>query len=757
MRPAPLSRRAFLGAGGALAVGLGLGAPRRAATQAAGGPAPAAPAGWPTDRYLGKPVAPDQVDAFLVVHADDTVTLFTGKVDIGTGGRAALRQMLAEELDVPIERITEMVEGDTALTPDQGPTAGSQGVSRGGQELRRAGATARRALVAMAAARLGVPAADLETADGVVRPKAGGAGVSYGALVGDRRLGLAIDPKVPLRAPAEFRHIGKSFPRPDVPAKVTGRDLYVQNLALPGMLHGRAIRPPAVGATLLSVDESSVAAVPGARVIRQGSFLGVVAPREWDAVRAARLLRATWSPGTGLPDQARLFAAIRATPVVREQEVARTGDLSALTSAAPGTRVLAATYEWPIQTHGSIGPSCGVADVRDDRATIWTPSQGTHRHQAGFARILGLPKERVRLIYLDGAGSYGQNGYEDAAADAALLSKAVGRPVRVQWSREDEHGWDPKGPPQLLDLRAAVDGRGEVLAWETQAWLPAATQGLPNIPLLAPLAAGIAQPLGRSTGLISQNIDPPYAIANVHAVVHWLADTPLRPSNIRAPGKVANTYAVESFVDEVCAAARVDPVEFRARRLTDPRGLAVLRRAAARMGWQPRPSPRPADPGAAVLTGRGIAYVHYKHNENYVAIGMEVAVERASGRVRVTRVVCAHDCGLMINPDCVQAQLEGNILQTLSRTLHEEITFDRERVTSVDWARYPILTFEEAPPIEFELIQRLDAPPLGVGEAASAPVPAALANAVFDATGARLRTVPFRPERVKAALEAARA
>jgi CO/xanthine dehydrogenase Mo-binding subunit len=744
-----LSRRSFLKAGGALVVGFGFGGvgARRAGAQIA----------WPTDRLLGKSLAPDAVDAFLAIHADGSVTLFTGKVDIGTGGRAALRQMVAEELDVAIERITTMIEGDTALTPDQGPTAGSQGISRGGQELRRAGATARQALLALAAQRLGRPVGDLETTDGVVRPKDGGPGVSYGELIGDRQLGLPIDAKAPLKAPKDFRYIGKSVPRPDVPAKVTGRNLYVQDLRLPGMLHGRVIRPPAVGATLVSVDESSIVSVPGTRVVRTGSFLGVVADREWDAVRAARRIIARWSPGSGLPDHARLADAVRATPVVRDQEVARKGDLAALRSGAPGVRTLAATYWWPVQTHGSIGPSCGVADVRADRATIWTPSQATHRFQAAFARILGLPRERVRLIYVDGAGSYGQNGAEDAACDAALLSKAVGRPVRVQWSREDEHGWDPKGPPQLLDLRAAVDDRGEVVAWETQAWLPAATQGLPNIPLLAPDAAGIAQPLGRQSGQIQQNIDPPYRIPNVHAVVHWLADTPFRPAPIRAPGKVGNTFALESFVDEICALAKVDPIEFRLRHLTNPRGIEVMKIAATRMGWQPRPSPRLAGAGTAVLTGRGIAYIHYKHSENHVAVGMEVAVERQSGRIRVTRVVCAHDCGLMINPDCVRSQLEGNILQTLSRTLHEEIAFDRQRVTSVDWARYPILRFPEVPPIEFELIQRLAEPPLGVGEAASSPVPAALANAVFDATGVRLRTVPFRPDRVKAALDARRA
>ena len=751
----PITRRTFLGAGGALVVGFGLGgrAVRRAAAQAA---TSAPVAGWPADRYLGKTVAPDQVDAFLAIHADNTITVFTGKVDLGTGGRAAMRQMVAEELDVPIERITELIEGDTALCPDQGGTGGSTGISRGGQELRRAGATAREALVALAAQRLGRPVGDLEVVDGVVRPKGGGPGVSYGDLIGDRQLGLKIDAKAPLKPSSAYRYIGQSVPRPDVPAKVTGRHLYVQNLTLPGMLHARVIRPPAAGAALQSVDESSIAAIPGARVVRLGSFLGVVAEREWNAVRAARALRAQWSAGAGLPDFVTLADGVRATRVVRDQDVAKKGDLTPLGAPGPGVKTLGATYWWPIQTHGSLGPSCGVADVRADGATIWTSSQATHRFRETFARLLGLPRDRVRLIYLDGAGSYGQAGAEDAACDAALLSRAVGRPVRVQWSREDEHVWDPKGPPQLLDLRAAVGEGGDVVAWETRAWLPAATQGLPSIPLLAPVEAGINQPLGRSSGQIQQNIDPPYRVGAVHAVVHWVEDSPFRTSPIRTPGKIANTFAVESFVDEVCALAKVDPVAYRLARLADPRGQEVIRRAAARMGWQPRPSPRPVDPAAAVLTGRGIAYVHYKHAENHVAIAMDVAVERATGVIRVTRVVCAQDCGLMINPDNVASQLEGNILQTISRTLHEEIVFDRQRVTSVDWAGYPILRFDEVPAIELEMIQRLDDPPLGVGEAASAPIPAALGNAVFDATGVRLRVVPFRPDRVKAALAAAR-
>jgi len=736
-----ISRRSFLTAGGVLIVGHGLDGLGLAQAQTV----PDA------DRFLGKPLVPDAVDSFLAVHADGSVTVFVGKVDIGTGGRIAMRQIVGEELDVPLERIA-MIEGDTALTPNQGATAGSYGIARGGAQLRQAAATARQALLAQAAQRLNRPAGDLQITDGVVSAKDGSASVSYGDLLVDRAFNVKIDIKAPLKSHERFRFIGKSLPRPDVPAKVTGHHRYLHDLTLPGMLHARVIRPSALGATLVSVDESSIAGVGGVRVVRIQSFLAVMAEREWDAVRAARALQTKWTAGTGLPDQGKEFDSMRASRVVRDQEIAKRGDLSALSAPPAGTRPLAASYRWPIQTHGSIGPSCGVADVRADRVTVWSSSQNTHGFQATCARVLGLERERVRVIYMDGAGSYGPNGADDAAIEAALLSRAVGRPVRVQWSRQEEHGLDPKGPAQLLELRAAVDPDGQVAAWETQAWLPLATANLPNIPLLSVDAAGIQQTPGRSTGLIYQNIDPPYTMPNVNAVVHWIPDAPLRTSAIRAPGKIANTFAVESFVDEIAALARVDPVEFRLRRLTNPRGVEVLRRTAARMGWQPRPSPRPVDARTAVLTGRGIAYVHYKHEETLVAMGMEVAVERATGRIRVTRVVCAQDCGLMINPACVQSQLEGNIIQTLSRTLHEEVVYDRDGVTTVDWGSYPILTFPEVPALEFELIQRLDQPPLGVGEAASTPVPAALANAVFDATGVRLRTVPFRAERVKAAL-----
>jgi nicotinate dehydrogenase subunit B len=690
-----------------------------------------------------------EVDGFLELHPDGTVTVFCGKVDLGTGLRIAIRQMVAEELGTGVERI-ELIEGDTDLTPDQGPTAGSTGIMQGGVQIRQAAATARKALIELAARRLGLSPDDLVAADGRIRPHGGGTGPTFADLIGDGRFHLRVDPKAPLKDPDTYRIVGKPLPRPDVPAKVTGTHVYVHDFVLPEMLHGRVIRPPAIAANRVAVDETSVTSLPDVRVVRIKDFLGVVAADEWTAVRAARDLKAQWSEWAGLPEQHRLAEFLRAGPFAHDETLVSKGEGGAI-GLPRGAKTLQATYFWPNQSHGSIGPSCAVADVRADRATIYTASQATHRFRPAFAQFLGLPVEKVHLVYLDGSGCYGMNGHEDAAADAALLSRAVGRPVRVQWMREDEHGFDPKGPPQLIDLSSSVDAEGRILDWLTELWIPEATKGLPAIPLLAPAAAGLGQARGFAAGLISQNADPPYAAARSKVVVHWLKDTPLRPAQIRSPGKIANTFAVEAFIDELAAASGQDPLQLRLRGLGEPRGIDVLTRVAAMLDWQTRPSPGPGSK-AAIARGRGLAYVHYKHQENFVAMGMEVAVERSSGAIHVERVACAHDCGLMINPDSVRGQVEGCILQTLSRALLEEVKFDRSRVTSVDWSSYPILTFSQVPRLDIALIDLPHERPLGVGEASAAPVAAALANAVFDARGVRLRTVPFAPDRVKAAL-----
>ena len=746
-RRAGLTRRKVL-AGGVLTVGFAL-------------------AGWQSPTRAGgiggaRSVDPNAVDTFLSVNGDGTVTLYCGKVDLGQGLRIAMRQIAGEELGIGVDKI-KYVEGDTALTPDQGRTSGSNGIQRGGTQIRRAAATARAGLIALAAQRLNVNPDDLIAEGGVVRSKSGannggsngGTGIRFADLVAGGNFNLKLDPKAPLKNPATYSLVGKPLPRPDVPAKCTGTFTYMQDFSLPGMVHARVIRPPAIGAKLIAVDETSIKNLPGASVVRIQDFLAVIADDEWTAVRAVGTLRAQWSEWSGLPAQNKLVATLRAkTDLTDEMLVSRGGEQA----GNYGALSRSASYYWPMQSHGSIGPSCAVADVDKEAATVWTASQGTHGNRKTFARFLRLPEDQVRLIYLEGAGCYGMNGHEDAAADAAILSQAIGRPVRVQWSRQDEHGWDPKGPPQLLDISGVVDSTGRICEWRTEMWLPQTTKGLSDIPLLGPAAAGLDDVRGLQPGAISQNTDPPYAADKVEVLAHWLKDAPLRPAPIRSPGKPANCFAVESFTDELASAAGLDPIEFRLRGLDDKRGVEAIKRAAALMNWQSRPSPgsgKNAGNGAAVMRGRGFAYVHYKHSESYVAMGIDVAVERASGRIKVERVACAFDCGQIINPDGARAQVEGSILQTLSRVLLEEVQFDQSRVTSVDWNSYPILRFSDVPQIEIELIDRPTEAPVGAGEAACTTVGAALANAVFDATGARLRTVPFTPERVKAALGAA--
>lgn len=696
-----------------------------------------------------------EVDAFLAVRKDGSVVVYSGKVDLGTGHRIAMRQMVAEELSMTLEdlRRIELIEGDTALTPDQGSTAGSTGVMRGGVQLRQAAATAREALLALAAARLQRPSADLSLEGGRIGATGGGPRISIAELAGDRAFNVKLNPKAPLKAPQHYTIVGRSLPRPDIPAKVTGRHVFVHDFTLPDMLHGRVVRPSAIGAKLIEVDEASIKHIPGVRVVRIADFLGVIAEDEWAAIRAARELKAQWSAGSGLVGHEGVVDWARRGPFVADEVLLDKGSTTGLADPSVNPRALRATYSWPIQSHASMGPSCAVADVRSDGATIWSASQGTHRYQPALARVVGLPRDKVRVIYLDGSGCYGMNGHDDAAADAALLAKAVGRPVRVQWMQADELGWDPKGPPQLLELRAALDDGNRIAAWEAQMWVPQATAKLTHVPLLGPAAAGIVQPAGQAVGLISQNADPSYPVANARVTAHWLADAPLRPSNIRAPGKVANCFAVESFVDQLAFSARMDPLAFRLRELVDPRGAEVLKRCAALFGWKPRAAPADTRGKAGgKVRGNGLAYIHYKHNEAYVAVAMEVEVDLSSGAIRVLRIACAHDCGLMINPDAVRNQVEGNLLQTLSRTLYERTTFDTQRVTSVNWTSYRVLRFSDVPQLNIDLIQRIDQPPLGAGEAASTPVPAALANAVFDATGVRLFDVPFVPERVRAAL-----
>ncbi|MEZ5292755.1 MAG: molybdopterin cofactor-binding domain-containing protein [Vicinamibacterales bacterium] len=737
--PISFSRRELLRAGGCLVVSF------------AWGGAGARLGAQPGPDVAPRSLDPDALDSYLAIHADGAVTLYTSKVDVGTGLRMALAQVAAEELGVVPERIT-VVEGDTGECPNHGGTGGSTGLTRGGADIRRAAATARRALLDLGSQRLGRPAAELTVADGRVHPRTGGAGVAIGALVGGRRLSMAVDEAPDVAAPASYTVVGRPLLRPDVPGKVSGRYPYVQDFTLPGMWHARVVRPPALGARLLSVDDASLNGIPGARLVRVNSFLAVAARDEWAAVRGAGALRAIWSDWEGLPGSDGLADYVRSAEVARTQDVVARGGDPAAAFAAAATR-LTATYFWPFQSHASLGPSCAVADVKaDGSATVWSATQGSYGLRDSLARTFGLARDKVRMVFMEGAGSYGTNGTDHVAADAVLVSKTLGAPVRVQWMRADETAWDPKGPQQLLDIRAGLDGSGRIVAWRTDMRVPDGGGG--SRALHAADFAGITQDHGQGSGDITQNGDPPYQADHVRVVAHLLKHTPLQLSNLRAPGKIANVFAVEGMTDELAAAAGVDAVAFRRARLTDPRALEAIDKAAEAFGWTARPSPNPDPRDGGWLVGRGFAYCRYKQAENYVAIAMEVAVHPVTGVVRVRRIACAHDCGLVVNPDGLRNQVEGCIVQTLSRALHEEVTFDRSRVTSVDWATYPILRFPEAPEVTVVLVNRPDQPLLGAGEAATAPVAAAVGNAIFDATGLRLRTVPLTPARLKAALDA---
>jgi nicotinate dehydrogenase subunit B len=724
------TRREFLIGTGALVVGLSLA--RETPAQMGG---------------QTKPVALDQLDSFLAVHKDGTVTMYTGKVDLGTGIRIALPQMVAEELDVRVEKI-KLIEGDTALTPDQGPTWGSLSIQVAGVQLRQAAATARQALLQMAVEKIGMPSADLAVKDGVIFVRAEPhRRVAYTELIGDKTFDLKLDKDAPLKNPKDHTIVGQPMARPDVPGKVTGTHTYMQDFRVPGMLHARVVRPPAMGATLEAADESSIRHIKGARVVRQGNFLAVVAESEWAAVKAARALKATWSKWEGLPEMSKLWEHVRGTKVAKDDVAVDRGDPKAAIVGA--ARQLKATYDFAVHTHGSMGPSCAVADVKGGKAEIWSPSQASHWLRKEVAVTLQMDPKDVHIQYLDGAGCYGRNGHEDATADAALISKLIGKPVRVQWMREDEHGWDPKGPPTLVEITAGLDAQGDIVGWESELWAPKAD--ITEWPrTLAATLAGIPQKEAINPGNIHRNLDPSYPFAHQKAVAHRLDSTPFRPSWIRTPGRMQNTYANEVFIDECAAAAGADPVEYRLRYLTDPRGIAVLRAAANMAKWDTRPSPR-RDQSGIIARGRGIAYVKYENVRTYVAGVAEVEVNRQTGTIRCTRFYVSHDCGQIINPDGVRAQIEGQIIQTVSRTLKEELKWNRSRVTSVDWASYPILRFPEVPEVHMELINRPNDPPWGVGEPAACLPPPAISNAVFDAIGVRLRSVPYTPAKVTAA------
>ena len=699
-----------------------------------------------------KPVALTEVDSFLAIDTKGLVTIYSGKVDLGTGVRTALMQMVAEELDVPFASVT-LVEGDTALTPEQGPTWGSLSIQVGGVQLRQAAATAKDALLKEAATRLYANKPDLTVIDGIVHAKSGEK-VAYAELIGGKGFALRVDSNAPVKNPKDYKIVGQSIARVDIPGKVTGAFTYMQDFRVPGMLHGRVVRPPSVGSELESVDEGSIGNIAGiVKVVREGNFLAVVAENEWAAIKGARDLKATWSKWEGLPEQAKLYEHVRATKIAKDEVTSNVGDVAAA-GVVQGAKKLNATYNFTIHTHGSIGPSCAVAEFKDGKLTSWSASQATHNLRKQLAQMFGMAPADVRCIYLEGSGCYGRNGHEDAAGDAALLAKAVGRPVRVQWSRGDEHGWDPKGPPTLIDLRAVLDTSGNVTSWESEFFIPQSAGGF-HVPLTPATLAGLPQDPHLAPGNIINNSAIPYKFPNIKTVCHRLETTPFRPSWIRTPGRMQNTFANEAFMDELAAAAGADPLEFRLKYLgDDARGIEALRRVATLAKWQKRDKTAFATASASgVATGRGLSYVKYELNRTYVACVADVEVDRATGMIRVPRFYVAHDCGQIINPDGLKNQLDGSVIQTMSRTLMEELTFDRSHVTSLDWESYRILKFPEMPDIAYDLIDRPNEKPWGVGEPAAAVIPAAISSAVYDAIGVRLRSVPFTPAKVKEAMK----
>jgi len=736
-----MDRRDFLKQGGALVVGFSFSG---AIAQAAAAVATGTPV---------KSMNKADVDAWLAIGKDGTITVYSGKVDLGTGTRTALAQMVAEELDVPFSKI-DMVMGDTATTIDQGQTAGSLTIPVGGGELRRAAATARKALVAKAAQQLGASPADLVVQDGVVAARSGGKRVSYAELVGDGRLDMKVDPKVALKDPKEHKLVGKSIPRVDIPGKLTGEHTYIHDFRVPGMLHARVIRPASIGGKLQSYDEASVRDIPGlVKVVRKQDFLAVVAKDEWSAVQAARKLKVSWSPWEGLPDEKRVYEEWRKLPVAMSETPTKTGDAQKALGQAPKT--LKATYEFAIHSHASMGPACAVADFRNGACTIWSPSQATHSLQSEVASVLGVAKEKVRLMYVDGSGCYGRNGHEDCTADAALVSMLAGAPVRVQWMREDEHGWDPKSPPTVVDFEAGLDPAGNVAAWRSQFFIAHREGTLDDFPLLAAVYSGVPRK-GHYTGNLENNAASPYSFPNALTEVRRVNNNGLRTAHLRTPGRMQNTFANESFMDEVAAAAGADPLHFRLKYLPDARGQTVLATVARMANWESRPAHSMPQGKGDIARGRGMAYVKYNNAITYVGLVADVEVNRRTGKIRVTDVWCSHDCGQVINPDGAINQIEGGIVQTISRTLLEEVKFDRSRVTSVDWNSYPILRFPDVPDIRVELINRPGETPWGAGEMSATVVPAAISNAVYDAVGVRLRSVPFTREKVLAALRAAR-
>lgn len=680
---------------------------------------------------LGVPGYPN-VDSWLALDANGNVIVSWGKVEQGTGIETAIAQIVADELDVAFDSV-RVLQGDTDRTPDQGYTAGSQSLSVGAIPVRRAAAALRASLVEIAAQRLNVAADALTTSDGAIIAKTNPqVRISYAKLVPSGRVNRVIPSDVALKPASAYQVVGRSVPRVDIPAKLDGSYRYVQNVRLPGMMHARMVHPQRLGQVARAIDLASLGDVRSkVRVVHKSAFVAVVAQREWDAVQAAKLLKVSWEGGAPLPAEDRLDAALRATPGT-DQVVLERGNVS----SASG-KTLRATYHWPFQSHGSIGPSCGLADVRDDGVTIWSGTEGSFFLKRSIAALLGRSGDEVVVRWVEASGAYGHNGADDAAAAAAIVSQEIRKPVRMQWMRYDETAWDPKGPAMLFDLEAVLDRNGRIAAWSYHGRSPT-HQGRPNGSagsLLAGRLIGLGLPPPFFIGG-DRNAPTNYDIPNQRIVMTNLSSSALRQSALRGLGGTPNSFANESFVDELAHAAGADPMAFRLQHLSDPRAQAVLE------------SLRPA-----YAPGRGVAFVRYENVNAYVAAVVDLQVDRKSGDVALRHVWIAHDCGLVVNPNGLRNQIEGNVIQGSSRALRERVRFTAAGVTSVDWLTYPILRFSDVPEISVTLIDRPDQPIMGAGEATTTVMAPAIANAIFAQTGARLRSVPFTPEAVKAALQ----
>jgi nicotinate dehydrogenase subunit B len=718
----------------------------------------------------------DELDSWLAVHADGSVTAFTGKCDFGQGIYTAQTQLVAEELCVPLERV-KLVQCDTAATPDQGSTSGSQSTPTNfnHQNLALAAATAREALLKLAAERLGEPVDDLKVSNGVVTG-ASGRQVKYADLISGRHFNLTLDRAAKRRPQAEWTVLGKPVPSLDRTALMTGQFEFVHNVRVPGMLHGRVVRPPSIGASLLSVDQNSVKDVPGLmKVVVRKDFVGVVAETQYSAVQAARRLKVQWKPGPKLPAQASFFDSLRNQP---SRDVLELDSKDIAASLAAAKQVVRARYTYPFQAHGSLGASCAVADVKADSATVWSATQSVYPTRNCVAMLLGMPPDSVRVIYTRGSGCYGLNGADAVSFEVAVMSQAVGRPVRLQFSRQDEMAWENYGNACVVEHRGALDDSGRIIAWDRESWIPnmGSRPGYdrPGNVISGLLLGYEPQPLrpGKATepagelrngsntvpeymaGCIQDRCQGNGVISAARVLTHTVR-SPFFTGPLRSPLRIQNTFANECFVDELSLEAGADPVEFRLKHLEHPRLVAVLKAAANAAKWGRRIAARTRPLASGVARGRGIACVAYEGRNGYAALVADVDVDLTSGVVQPRRFVIAIDCGPISNPDGLRNQVEGGILQGTSRSLVEELTWNEERVTSTDWESYQSLRLDyEVPAIETVFVTPDNVEATGAGETAITVTPAAIGNAIFDATGARLRDVPFTPAHVKAALAA---